>query len=89
MKNLQNYKNGLKRVFKYVLSNGLDTERQKRYFNPLKMKPGQEYEPYTIVRIIDKKLESLAASILRDQTDQMKILAEIDEIKGLLVNLVR
>lgn len=89
MKNLQNYKNGLKKVFKYVLSNGLDTERQKRYFNPLKMKAGQEYEPYTIVRIIDKKLENLAVSILRDQTDQIKILAEIDEIKGLLVNLLR
>jgi uncharacterized protein YaaR (DUF327 family) len=38
--------------------------------------------------VIDEKLESLAASVLAAQKDQLAILAQIDEINGMLVNLV-
>jgi uncharacterized protein len=44
---------------------------------------------YTIVRVVDEKLESLAAEILRHQRDQLEILRRMDEIRGLLVDLMR
>ena len=39
------------------------------------------------VEVIDKKLEELAAAILAGQTDQLKRVSQLDEIKGLLVDL--
>jgi uncharacterized protein YaaR (DUF327 family) len=43
---------------------------------------------FTMVKVIDEKLEALAVSVLAAQKDQLAILAQIDEINGLLVNLV-
>jgi len=43
---------------------------------------------FTLVKVIDEKLEALAASVLAAQKEQIAILAQIDEINGLLVNLV-
>ena len=43
---------------------------------------------FTLVKVIDKKLESLAAEVLKNQRDQIGILSAIEEINGLLVNLI-
>lgn len=43
---------------------------------------------YTLLRVIDGKLEALAASVLSAQREQLGILAQVDEINGLLVDLV-
>ena len=42
---------------------------------------------FTLVKVIDEKLEALA-SVLAAQKEQLAILAQIDEINGLLVDLV-
>lgn len=44
---------------------------------------------YTLIRVIDGKLEALAASVLSAQREQLGILAQVDEINGLLVDLVQ
>ena len=43
---------------------------------------------FTLVRVIDEKLDALAASVLAGQKEQISILAQIDQINGLLVDLV-
>lgn len=43
---------------------------------------------YTLLRVIDGKLEALAASVLSAQREQLGILAQVDEINGLLVDLI-
>ena len=43
---------------------------------------------YTLVHVIDGKLETLAASVLSAQREQLGILAQVDEINGMLVDLV-
>jgi uncharacterized protein YaaR (DUF327 family) len=45
-------------------------------------------EKITLVQVIDKKLEEMAAAIMRGQENQFSILAKIDEIRGLLVDLM-
>jgi len=41
------------------------------------------------IAVIDESLERLAAEILRNQRDQLEILRRIDEINGMLVDLLQ
>ena len=43
---------------------------------------------YTQLKVIDLKLEALAASVLSAQREQLGILAQVDEVNGMLVDLV-
>jgi len=52
-------------------------------FNPLK-----KQKRFTMIRIIDEKLTQLAEGILAEQREQLDILARVDEINGLLVDLL-
>ena len=49
--------------------------------NPLKQRN------YVIVKIIDEKIENLAKELLFNQLEKLQILARLDEVKGLLVDL--
>jgi uncharacterized protein YaaR (DUF327 family) len=48
-----------------------------------------ERKKYQTVRVIDQKLDKLAAGIMMGQSGQMGILRSIEEINGLLVDLLR
>ncbi|AHH08204.1 DUF327 family protein [Borrelia anserina] len=51
---------------------------------------GEHKRPkYRIVRIINEKLDKLAYSVLQNQVSQIKLLSSLEEIQGLLVNLLR
>ena len=43
---------------------------------------------YTIVKVIDEKLEKLITGILQSQVKQLDILSRLEEIQGLLVDLI-
>ncbi len=43
---------------------------------------------YRIIKIINDKLDKLAYSVLQNQMTQIKLLDSIEEIQGLLVNLL-
>lgn len=42
---------------------------------------------YTVVNSVDKELENLTGMMLAEQKDQVAILAKIDEIRGMLLDL--
>ena len=42
-----------------------------------------------MVQVVDKKLEQLAAGILAGQFTQMNILERVEEITGLLVDIMQ
>jgi uncharacterized protein YaaR (DUF327 family) len=44
---------------------------------------------YLSIQVIDKKLDQLAAEVLVNHQDKISILAKINEINGLVVNLLR
>ncbi len=80
---IKQYKHAVRNFLHYVVENGYIIEEQISGTNPLRRKK------FTLVQVIDKKLEQLAAGILAGQRDQLEILAKVDEIKGLLVDLMR
>lgn len=43
---------------------------------------------YGIVRLVDEKLDLLAKELVNDEQDVIKILGSIDEIRGLLIDLL-
>lgn len=77
------YKEAVRNFMKYVVDNSYTVEEKTSGTNILKRKK------FTIVQVIDKKLDQLAAGILAGQASQIQILAKLDEIKGLLINLLQ
>lgn len=43
---------------------------------------------YGLVRLVDAKLDELAAELLKDEKDHMSILGRIDEIRGMLLDIL-
>ncbi len=43
---------------------------------------------YGMIRLIDKNLDELAAALIEDEKDALVILAKIDEIRGMLLDLL-
>ena len=42
---------------------------------------------YGIIRLIDKNLDELAAELIKEEKDNIKILQKVDEIRGLLLDI--
>ncbi len=83
--NVKVYKSAVSRFLKFVVKNSLETETTAgANFNPLK-----KQKRYTIIRVVDEKLERLAAGVLQNQSDKLYILEKIEEINGLIVNLLK
>ena len=74
------YKKAVKNFLNYVVKNGYATEVQMRYIK-------KERRTQTLVKIVDTKLEQLAAGILAGQIVQLEILKRLEEIKGILIDL--
>ena len=64
-----------------MVQNSYDIELHER-------RKGKKKQIVMNVQVINKKLDDLAADILYNQADQLKILAKIDEINGIVVNLL-
>jgi len=79
---IHGYKRAVRRFIKYIVDHSLQLEEQTSGGSILKRKR------FTLVKIVDEKLERLAAEILQNQRDQLEILKRVDEINGLLVDLV-
>ena len=43
---------------------------------------------YTLIKVVDEKLDSLAADILFNQKDSIELAAKVNEISGLLVDIL-
>lgn len=43
---------------------------------------------YTMIKLVDKTLDDLAAELIKDETDHLIILGRIDEIRGLLLDIL-
>jgi uncharacterized protein len=79
---IQGYKAAVRGFLDFIVKNVFSVEERTSGFNILKRKK------FTLVSVVDQKLEQLAAGILRNQHDQLEVLRRIDEISGLLVDLL-
>ncbi|MDR1930337.1 MAG: YaaR family protein [Treponema sp.] len=82
LEEIKDYRQAVGNFIHYVVENGLAMEEHTSGVNLLKRKK------FTLVQVIDKKLEDMAAVILKNQAGQLEILAALDEIHGLLVDLL-
>ncbi|HET6452143.1 MAG TPA: DUF327 family protein [Spirochaetia bacterium] len=82
MESIKAYRQQVRAFVKFAVAHSLAVEEKTSGASILKRKR------FTLVTVIDEKLEALAMSVLAAQRDQMAILAQIDEINGMLVDLV-
>lgn len=43
---------------------------------------------YAMIKLVDKNLDELALELIKDEKDQLAILSRIDEIRGLLLDIL-
>lgn len=76
------YKNAVRSFVAYVVDRSYTVTEHTSGGNILKRKK------FLQVQVIDEKLEQIAAGILSNQKAQLNLLARIEEINGLLVDLM-
>ncbi|MBN1520716.1 MAG: YaaR family protein [Spirochaetales bacterium] len=80
---IKGYKKAVRDFVHYVVERAYDVDEHVSGRSVLKRKK------FTTVTVIDEKLERLAADVLSAQRDKLDILRRLDEIHGLLVDLLR
>ncbi len=83
LSNLQEYRRLVQEFLNDIVSGAYGLERQESGRNILKRKR------FTLVSMVNRKLDRLAVGLMQTQTEQLDLLARIDEINGLLVDLVQ
>lgn len=94
---IMRYKQAVRNFINYVVKNSYSLEYEEGIPNFLK--PGfsgrrgtpeaMKGKEYTKIQVIDKKLEDLAAMLLSSQLKQMELISRLEEIRGLLVDLLQ
>lgn len=80
---VQAYKKSVRDFMHYVVERSYAVEQKNSGRNILKR------NVYYRVSVIDESLERLASEILRNQRDKLEILRRVDEINGMIVDLMR
>jgi len=92
------YKQAVRNFINYIVKNNFSLGREDGIAN--KFKPGFKGEDrnsesatkkygYTKIEVVDKKLEDLAAMLLANQGRQLDLVSRLEEIKGLLIDLMQ
>jgi uncharacterized protein YaaR (DUF327 family) len=79
---IKRYKQAVRGFLHYVVQNGFEAKQQVSGVNIMKRKV------HTVVQVVDAKLEQLASAVLSGQSSQLDLLARLEEINGLLVDLL-
>jgi uncharacterized protein YaaR (DUF327 family) len=94
------YKTAVQHFVKFVVTKNFTVDRsagEPRYKKNKDGSPVRDTEghlvkvskEYLSIQVIDKKLDQLAAEVLVNHQDKISLLAKINEINGLVVNLLR
>ena len=98
--NLEKFKTAVSQFIRFIVANNFDVNNIN---SPKKRRPQQPprlfvFSDYSLpkgnprqkvsIEVINKKLDELARETLSAQSDNLKILAQVNEIKGLIVDLL-
>ncbi|MDC7126435.1 MAG: YaaR family protein [Spirochaetales bacterium] len=87
MSSIEDYKKAVRNFIHYVVQEAMKVETiDGAKFS--RFKPSNKQKRYTLISVIDDKLDKLAAGILLNQGKQLDLLSKVEEINGLLVDLV-
>jgi uncharacterized protein len=94
---IMRYKQAVRNFLNYVVKNSYALEHDEGIKNSLR--PGfkgkrgtpeaDNKRMYTKIQVIDKKLDDLASMLLTGQSRQMELVSRLEEIRGLLVDLLQ
>ncbi len=84
LENLEKYRRAVRQFYRLLISRSLETEKVNGRLNLSKGSRKQ----YTLIKVVDEKLEKLGAAVLKNQKEQLDILEKIDEIHGILVDML-
>jgi len=82
--NIKEYKQAVRRFLAYVINNAYSAE-SKIERRTLK----RDEKKWINIKVVDEKLEKLALYIIQNQKGQLTILKKIEEIEGILIDLMR
>jgi uncharacterized protein YaaR (DUF327 family) len=93
---IMRYKQAVRNFMHYVVENAYGLGKEEGI--PRFLKPGykgprgtpeaMKSTVYVKIQVIDKKLEDMAAILLSGQTAQLELTSRLEEIKGLLIDLL-
>lgn len=84
MERIKSYREAVSAFLSHVVQCSLEADTvEGARLNPLK-----KQKRYTLVRVVNEKLERLAAGVLQNQLGQLEILRRVEEINGLLVDFL-
>jgi uncharacterized protein YaaR (DUF327 family) len=82
LENVRRYRQAVRSFLDFVVKTMLEVEEKTSGTHVAKRKR------FTQLRVIDEKLEKLVTGVLQDQHRQIELLERINEIQGLLVDLI-
>ena len=99
--NLEKFKTAVSQFIRFVIVNNFTVDIKKRKARPGKARqpsrlfvfsdysmPPANPKPRVSIEVINEKLDALARETLSAQSNNLKILAQVNEIKGLIVDLM-
>lgn len=101
MENLQKFKESIKAFLTYIEKNNFEVKTtvvmDRRHRTPVMSSPLPVFSSYqtpptkktkTTFTVINEKLDELTREMLSLQADNIKILAQVEDIKGLIIDLI-
>ena len=83
VKEYEKYRRLIREFLDEIVSNGYTFSRENAYTSR-----GGRHRYIATVETINKKLDELGKEVLREQSDKIEILGKIDDIRGLLLDLM-
>ena len=91
------YKQAVRNFMHYIVENcynldhetGISKKFKGGYSGPRDTPEAMRKITYTKIQVIDKKLEDMAAMLLSSQVSQLELVSRLEEIKGLLIDLLQ
>ena len=96
--NLENFKDAVAQFIKYIVENNFEVTskrpRRPQFVSPIGIfsnysAPPHLVDPKVQISVINEKLDDLTRDMLNNQRNNLKILQQVNEIKGLVIDLLR
>lgn len=81
--NLDRYRDAVRSFLRIVVNDGLEVQETESGANVMNRKR------FTTIAVVDQKLERLAGALMATQAEPLALLARVQEIEGLLVNMLQ
>ncbi|MCQ2591658.1 MAG: YaaR family protein [Treponema sp.] len=94
--NLMEFKKSVQQFIKFVVMNNFEVHQKKlrgfsspmQNFSTFNTKKRPK-DPRTVIQAVNTKLDALTRSMLSNQKNNLQLLAQVNEIKGLIIDLMQ